>query len=161
VLFWQSKDSIIQYPHHCQHIPLKHLRSSFQCDILLTAMTNVPPVIVIDFAEEELDNPRIANMLTVLVDVLQRRLRSVHRTVVLLSLPATRLFSFITNTGARDVRIVGSDFFEQDYIAQSSWNFVSVGDGAKLCAEAMHSAREMQQKLAQRKHFGTCGCGMI
>jgi hypothetical protein len=122
-----------------------------QCDILLNAMTNVPPIVVIEFDREELANASIANMLAVLVDVLQHRLRSSRRSIVLLSLPATCLFSFISQTGARDVRIVGQDFFEQSYIAQSGWNFVSLGDGAKLCAEAMQASSELDHKLKQRE----------
>jgi hypothetical protein len=114
-------------------------------------MTNLPPVIVIEIGPEELANARIANMLTVLVDVVQHRLRSVHRTVVLLSLPPASLFTFISSTGARDVRIVGSDFFELDYIAQSGWNFVSAGDGVRLCADAMRTSRALEQRLADRE----------
>ncbi len=114
-------------------------------------MTNLPPVIVIEVGLEELENARIANMLTVLVDVVQHRLRSVHRTVVLLSLPSSSLFTFISSTGARDVRIVGPEFFELDYISQSAWNFVSTGDGVRLCADAMQTSRALEQRLADRE----------
>jgi hypothetical protein len=125
-------------------------------------MTNVPPIVVIEFDREELENASIANMLAVLVDVLQHRLRSSRRSIVLLSLPATSLFSFISQTGARDVRIVGQDFFEQSYIAQSGWNFVSLGDGAKLCAEAMQASSELGHKLKQREWCdGGPACGGI
>ena len=113
-------------------------------------MTNLPPIIVIQLGKQELQNARIANMLSVLVDVLQRRLRSTHRTVVLLSLPTDSLFPFISQTGARDVRIVGSDFFFQDYITQSGWNFVSPGDGTRLCAQAMQASSALQKSLKQR-----------
>ncbi len=124
---------------------------SLQCDILLSAMTNLPPVIVIEFGDEELANARIANMLQVLVDVLQHRLRSAYRTIVLLSIPPPSLFAFIANTNAHDVRIVGSPFFQQDCMAQSVWNFVSTGDGARLCADALRKSQELGHCLAERK----------
>jgi hypothetical protein len=123
--------------------------SSIQCNILLTAMTNVPPVIAIELGAEELQNALISNMLAVFVDVLQRRLKSAHRSVVLLSLPQSSIFSFVAQTGARDVRIVGADFFEQDYLVHSAWNFVSVGDGSRLCAEAMKTANDLRHALKQ------------
>ncbi len=124
--------------------------ASLQCDILLNVMTNLPSVIVIEFGEEELQNPHISNMLAVLVDVLQRRIRSSHRSVVLLSLPPSSLFSFVTQTGARDVRIVSSEFFEKDYLAHSAWNFMSLGDGARLCADAMAASSHLSHTLKER-----------
>jgi hypothetical protein len=112
-------------------------------------MTNLPPVIVIECGQEELQNAHVSNMLAVLVDVLQHRLRSAHRSVVLLLLPPSNVFSFISQTGARDVRIVGADFFEQDYIAHSAWNFVSLGDGARICADAIKSSNDLNHALKE------------
>ena len=114
-------------------------------------MTNLPPIIIIQLGHIELQNARIANMLAVFVDVLQRRLRSSHRTIVLLSLPTDDLFPFIAQTRARDVRIVGSDFFDEDYMTQSGWNYVSLGDGARLCAEAMRTSGTLQKSLKERE----------
>ena len=114
-------------------------------------MTNLPPVIVIQLGHQELSNPRVSNMLAVFVDVLQRRLRSCHRTVVLLSLPTDSLFPFLTQMCVRDVRIVGSEFFDQDYITHSGWNFVSLGDGARLCSEAMRECNALRKSGKERK----------
>ncbi len=118
---------------------------------MLSALTNVPPIVVLELGHEELENASIANMMAVLVDVLQHRLRSSHRTIVLFSLPPTSLFPFIAHNALRDVRIVSHDFFEQRSILQSGWNFVSLGDGAKLCAEAMQTSSDLNHKLKQRE----------
>ena len=91
-------------------------------------------------------------MLAVFVDVLQRRLRSAHRTIVILSLPPPSLFTFIAQTRARDVRIITSDFFDDDwgsYMQQSGWNYVSMGDGARLCADAMRDAAALRKSLKE------------
>lgn len=121
-------------------------------------MTNLPPVIVIQLGLHELNNARISNMLAVFVDVLQRRLRSCHRTVVLLSLPPHSLFPFLAQMCVRDARIVGSEFFDQDYMAHSGWNFVSLGDGARLCSEAMRECNALRKGGKEREAAaGVCG----
>ncbi len=36
-------------------------------------------------------------------------------------------------------------------MAQSVWNFVSTGDGARLCADALRTSQELGHCLAERK----------
>jgi hypothetical protein len=112
-------------------------------------MTNLPPIIVIEFGHEELGNTRIMNMLSVFVDVLQRRIRSMHRTLVLFSFPQDLIFPTVSKTGIHDIRIVGTNFFENDHIINSGWSFVSLSDGAQLCVEAKEASAALQLNLAE------------
>ncbi len=44
------------------HLHTPHAPPPPQCDILLSAMTNLPPVIVVQLSAAQLRNARIANM---------------------------------------------------------------------------------------------------
>jgi hypothetical protein len=60
-------------------------------------------------------------MLAVFVDVLQSRLRSAYRTIIILSLPPPpSLFTFIAQTRAGDVRIITSDFSDDDWVVHAA-----------------------------------------